>query len=75
MDVKENEAILTIARALNGEDVSTAKKRGWPSKGRKASAPPKKKKCSIKKMTKKATKEMVDLNGGLNFGGEGFAWK
>jgi hypothetical protein len=56
MDVKEEEAILAAARALNGEDVPTSKKRGRPSKGGKASAPPKKKKCSKKKTTKKTAK-------------------
>jgi hypothetical protein len=44
MDVKEEEAIIAVARALNGEDVPTSKKRGRPSKGGKASVPPKKKK-------------------------------
>jgi hypothetical protein len=73
MDVKEEEAILAAARALNGEDVPTSKKRGRPSKGGKASAPPKKKKCSTKKTTKKATKEVVDLDGGSSSEGEGSA--
>jgi hypothetical protein len=48
MDVKEEEAILAGTRALNGEDVPTSKKRGWPSKGGKTSAPPKKKKMLSK---------------------------
>jgi hypothetical protein len=39
MDVKEEEAILAAAKALNGEDVPTSKKKGRPSKGRKESAP------------------------------------
>jgi hypothetical protein len=73
MGVKEEEAILVVARALNGENVPTSKKRGRPSKGGKASAPPKKKKCSTKKTTKKATKEVVDLDGGSSSEGEGFA--
>ena len=60
MDVKEEEAIFAIAKALNGEDVPTLKKRGHPSKGEKANASPKKKKCSIKKATKNAAKEVVD---------------
>jgi hypothetical protein len=64
MDVKEEEAILAVARTLNGEDVPTSKKKGRPSKEGKASAPPKKKKCSTKKTIKKAAKEIVDLDGG-----------
>jgi hypothetical protein len=42
MDVKEEEAILVVARALNGEDVPTSKKTERPSKGGKVSAPPSK---------------------------------
>jgi hypothetical protein len=61
--------LLITAKALNGEDVPTSKKRGWPSKGRKASALPKKKKCS----TKKEVMEVVDLDRGLNSEGEGSA--
>jgi hypothetical protein len=66
MSMKEEEVVLAAARALNGEDIPTSKKRGQPSKGRKASAPPKKKKCS----TKKATKGVVDLDGGSSLEGE-----
>jgi hypothetical protein len=70
MDVKEEEAILPTARVLNGEDVSTSKKGGWPSKGGKTSAPPKKKKCSTNETIKKAAKEVVDLDGDLSSEGE-----
>jgi hypothetical protein len=52
MDVKEEEAILARARALNGEDVPTSKKRRRPSKGGKASAPPKKKKVQQRRYQK-----------------------
>jgi hypothetical protein len=67
MDVKEEEAILTAARALNGEDVLTPKKRGWPSKRGKTSVPPKKKKCSANK----AATKVVDLDGDSSSEGEG----
>ena len=53
MDVKEEEEILDAARAFNGEDVPPSKKRGRPSKGRKASALPKKQKSSAKKAARK----------------------
>jgi hypothetical protein len=62
MSVKEEEAILATANALSGEDLPTSKRRGWPSKGGKASVP-----------LKKATKEVVDLDGGSSLEGEGFA--
>jgi hypothetical protein len=62
MDVKEEEAVLAAARALNGEDVPISKKKGRPSRGGKTSAPPKKKKGSAKKTPKKAAKEVVDLD-------------
>jgi hypothetical protein len=75
MDVKEEEAIIAVARALNGEDVPTSKKRGRPSKGGKIGAPAKKKKCSTKKTTKKAEKGVVDLDGGSSSEGEESAWK
>ena len=60
MGVKEEEAILATAKALNGEDLPTLKRRGWPSKGRKASIP-----------LKKATKEVVGLDGCSSLEGEG----
>jgi hypothetical protein len=67
MDVKEEEAVLAAARALNGEDVLTPKKRGWPSKRGKTSVPPKKKKCSANK----AATKVVDLDGDSSSEGEG----
>jgi hypothetical protein len=75
IDVKEEEAIIVATRALNGEDVPTSKKRGRPSKDGKASVPTKKKKYSTKKTTKKAAKEVVDLDGRSSSEGEGSAWK
>ena len=60
MDVKEEEAIRDAAKALNGEDVPTTKKRGRPSKGGKLSASAKKKKSE--KTTSKAAKEVVNLD-------------
>ena len=56
-------------------DVPTSKKEGQPSKRGKASALPKKKKTSSKMLPKKATKEVVDLDGGSSSEGEGSARK